>query len=117
MLGHVDRIPVTGKTPQAQHGDWWSLVFSLFLSFLYCALLAFVGALGAETVTVRVVWIAAWAVYWLVFAVLQVWWWRKGYGNFWRPVYAWSLFAFICLSLFFLPVLLVPRFRRWLFRG
>ena len=53
---------------------------------------------------------------WIVFAVLQWVWWSKGRGKFWRPIYAWTLFGHIVLSLVFLPLLLWPRLRRWLFR-
>jgi hypothetical protein len=99
-MGRVEGNPVGGKMLQAHERDWASLLLSLFLSFLYCAFVAVGGLLGVETVRVAIVWVAAYAMYWLLFSVLQVWWWRKRYGNFWRPVYAWSLLAFTCLSPF-----------------
>jgi hypothetical protein len=122
------------------------LVRSLLVSLLFCGFFALGGAFGAETVDVWVAWAEGWAVYWLVMAVLQVWWWRKKYDQFWRPIYSWALTGFgafllgmpvmVLVAIFYpgggsaqgvaiiigwlgsLAVLLVclPRLRRWLFR-
>ena len=92
-----------------------SLARSLVLSFLFCALLALAAEVAGDTpVGAWLIWIAACAAYWLVFAVLQVRWRRRGYRGFWRPVYPTALLVFICASLIGVPLLLVPRFRRWL---
>ena len=72
-----------------------------------------------DTSTTTEVWLAStisWGVIWVVFALLQVRWWARGDEKFWRPIYAWALLGFIVLSLIALPILLWPRFRRWLFR-
>lgn len=84
-------------------------------------------------------------VYWLVLAVLQIEWWRKGYDRYWRPAYSWvmtaagagvvgipgvvavsllgpgpgvfqnALYAAAWIVSAALP-LSIPRFRRWLFQ-
>ena len=117
------------------------LVGSLFVSLWFCAVWAAAGSLGAETVRVWIVWMAVCGVYWLVMAVLQIWWWWRGCKNFWRPVYIWPLIALgafmlwlpslILLAIFYpgeIPdtviylawlgflaaPLCIPRFRRWL---
>jgi hypothetical protein len=61
-------------------------------------------------------WLGFWGIIWLVFVPLQSRWWAKGYEKFWRPLYAWTFLGLIVVSLIFLPLLLWPRFRRWLFR-
>jgi hypothetical protein len=55
-----------------------------------------------------------WAGWWLLFAVLQAHWWRKGREKFWRPVYAYTLFGFMAILVLPLLVLLVGAPRRWL---
>jgi len=55
-----------------------------------------------------------WGAWWLLFAVLQARWWRKGYGNFWRPIYAYTLFGLMAILVLPLLVLLAPPIRRWL---
>ncbi len=91
------------------------LARALLLSLLFCAGLALVYALEAGSLRALSVWAAVCGVYWLLFAVLQVRWRRQGREKFWRPVYPTVLLLFLCASLFLLPLLLVPRFRRWLF--
>jgi hypothetical protein len=94
-----------------------SLFLFLFLSLLFCAAMGQMIIFNWDTTFgLWVGWNIAWGVIWLVFALLQIWWWSRGYEKFWRPLYAWTLFGNIVLSLVFLPILFWPRFRRWLFR-
>jgi hypothetical protein len=90
----------------------------LLLSFLFCVAMGPVFILfnWDTTFELWLGWTIAWGVVWIVFALLQVRWWARGDEKFWRPLYAWTLLAYVVLSLFFLPLLLWPRFRRWLFR-
>jgi hypothetical protein len=90
------------------------LARALCLSFLFCAGLALLVVMSSGTPRTGLVWTAICAVYWLVFVVLQVWWRRQGREKFWRPVYPMVLLVGVCASVIFLPLLLVPRFRRWL---
>jgi multisubunit Na+/H+ antiporter MnhB subunit len=109
----TDASPST--SPRASGIAW--LATCLFLSLLFCAAMGFAIVFDSDlTYEGFIVWTSGWGVYWLVFAPLQVRWWARGYEKFWRPVYAWSLLGFIVFSLILLPLLLWPRFRRWLFR-
>jgi hypothetical protein len=90
------------------------LFLALLYSFLFCAFLAFGGVLGAETLGAWIGWMIAWALWWLLFGVLQWRWWRRGDTKFWRPIYAYSLFIFMIFLFVPLVLLLVPRIRRWL---
>ena len=93
------------------------LELHLFLSLLFCAAVSQLVLFDYDTtVGLWIAWTIMWGLYWGVFAVLQAYWWQKGYAKFWRPVYPWALFVCLVLSLFFLLLLLWPRFRRWLFR-
>jgi hypothetical protein len=94
-----------------------SLALFLFLSLVFCLAMGQLLLFNWDTTYEEwIVWMVAWGVIWLVFALLQVRWWSKGHEKFWRPLYAWTLFGYIVLSLVFLPFLLWPRVRRWLFR-
>jgi hypothetical protein len=68
------------------------------------------------SITAWIMWAWVIAVFWLVFAALQVRWWAKGYDHFMRPVYTWALTALVVLGLLGLPLVLLlwPRVRRWL---
>jgi hypothetical protein len=91
------------------------LLRGLFLSLLFCSGLLVFAALGASSSDeLRIVTLAC-GGYWLVFAALQVLWRSQGREHFWRPVYPTALFVLLLASLIFIPLLLVPRFRRWLF--
>ena len=93
------------------------LVKHLLLSLLFCfAMSQTVLGNWDTTYGLWVGWTIAWGVIWLVFAALQVRWWARGDAKFWRPIYAWTLLGYIVMSLIFLPFLIWPRFRRWLFR-
>jgi hypothetical protein len=98
----------------AERPSVWQLLSSLAASFVFCAFFALGGVLGAETFEGWIAWMVGWGAYWLLFAVLQAYWWRKGYGNFWRPVYAYTLFGFMAILVLPLLLLLVPGVRRWL---
>ena len=125
--------------PGADRGE--KLWVHLAASFGFCAFWGLAGILEAETFEFWFSWMAGWGVYWLVFALLQVRWWRKGYDHFWRPVYSWVLTAvgavmlsIPALLMFALPLgevargvvfvvvwlavlaapLIAPRSRRWL---
>ena len=76
---------------------------ALFVSFLFCAGLALAGVLGAPSDRGFLLWTAGCAGYWLVFAVLQTWWWRRGYRGFWRPVYPTALLLGVCAALITCP--------------
>jgi hypothetical protein len=81
---------VGGKIGTAPPGVGMLFVH-LGASFLFCALWG-VGALFYSTDDVDTFafsWMGVWGVYWLVMAVLQIRWWRKGYEHFWRPTYTW----------------------------
>jgi hypothetical protein len=94
-----------------------TLALYLFLSFLFCLAMGETILFNWDTTYgLWIGWTIAWGVIWLVFALLQVRWWARGDAKFWRPLYGWTLFGYIVISLFFLPLLLWPRFRRWLFR-
>jgi hypothetical protein len=94
------------------------LMRHLALSLLFCLLLAAGGVnQGSEgSITAWVVWAGGIAVFWLVFAALQVRWWAKGYDHFMRPVYVWALTGLVVIGLLGLPLVLLlwPRVRRWL---
>jgi hypothetical protein len=107
-----ERAPgsATARTPHAV----WRLVGALAGSLAVCGLVAFSGAFGAETERQWAYWSAGCLAYWAVFAVLQVVWWRQGRVKFWRPVYPGALLVGILFTVFFIPTLLIPRFRRWL---
>ena len=113
---HAEVAP-TGSIPPSRAGSKRSLTLFLFLSLLFSLTMSQAVVFDYET-TYRVwlSWTIAWGVIWLGFALLQIRWWAKGYEKFWRPLYAWTLLGSIVLSLIFLPLLLWPRFRRWLFR-
>src|SRR5205823_3815881 len=93
------------------------LVLSLGGSFLVCGFLALAGAGQSDSDASALGVIGVVGAYWLVSAVLQVWWWSKGYDHFWRPMASWGLSLAGLLSFLGLPLLLLfwPRFRRWLF--
>ena len=94
-----------------------SLFLHLFLSLLFAVANSQVLLFNYDTTVEE--WIGytiAWGVIWVVFALLQIRWWARGDEKFWRPIYAWTLLGLIVISLIFLPFLLWPRFRRWLFR-
>jgi hypothetical protein len=94
-----------------------SLLLFLFLSLLFCIAMGQMILFNWDTtVELWIVWTIAWGVIWIVFALLQTRWWARGDEKFWRPIYSWTLLGYIVTSLIFLPVLLWPRFRRWLFR-
>lgn len=106
--------PVTTTRPERSIS---SLVLHLVLSLLFAAAMSQLVIFNYDTtVEVWVTWMVAWGVMWLVFAALQVRWWARGNEKFWRPIYAWTLFGHIVLSLILLPLLLWSRFRTWLFR-
>jgi hypothetical protein len=90
------------------------LVSALAGSFGFCALFALGGVISAETLEAWIGWMVGWGAWWLLFAVLQARWWRKGFERFWRPLYAYTLFGFMAFLVLPLLVLLVPAFRRWL---
>jgi hypothetical protein len=92
------------------------LFLALLYSFLFCAFLALGGGLGAETLGVWIGWMIGCALWWLLFALLQWRWWRRGDTKFWRPIYAYSLIAFMIMTVVPLVLLLVPPIRRWLSR-
>jgi hypothetical protein len=92
----------------------WQLLSALAASFVFCALFAIGGVVGVETLEAWIGWMAGWVAWWLLFAVLQAHWWRKGYEKFWRPIYAYTLFGFMAILVLPLLVLLVPPVRRWL---
>src|SRR4029453_17400099 len=83
-------------------------------SFVFCALFTLGGVISAETLEAWIGWMVGWGAWWLLFAVLQARWWRKGFERFWRPLYAYTLFGFMAFLVLPLLVLLVPAFRRWL---
>jgi hypothetical protein len=102
--------------PRAR-GSVGSLLLFLFISLLFCLAMGQTIVFNYDTtVGLWIGWTVAWGVIWVAFAVLQIVWWSKGYEKFWRPVYSWTLLGYIVISLIFLPFLLWPRFRRWLFR-
>jgi hypothetical protein len=107
-----------GRQPLYQNGGeglrLWQLLSALAASFVFCALFALGGVLGAETIEAWIGWMVGWGVWWLLFAVLQAHWWRKGFEKFWRPLYAYTLFGFMAILVLPLIALLVPPFRRWL---
>jgi hypothetical protein len=115
------------------------LVFSLSISFAVGLVCVVLGA--TNTGTVANFFVAVWVIgaYWLVSAVLQVWWWGRGFDRFYRPMYSWALTLLGGCVLGFVPVLvvvavsgslrgagfgvaifspvlllLIPRVRRWL---
>lgn len=141
--GKTDTAPLSREKAETAHHRGAQLVIHLGASFGFCAFMGLAGALEAQTLAFWFSWMAGWGVYWLVLAVLQVRWWRKGYDHFWRPVYSWVLTAFgaVVLSIpallmFVLPLgelargivflvvwlaslaapLIVLRSRRWLFQ-
>ena len=107
--------PDASLQPRAR-SSVWSLILFLFLSLLFCLGWGLSGLLGVDTFEQWIGYMIAWGVIWVVFALLQIRWWARGDEKFWRPIYAWTLLGSIVLSLIFLPVLLWPRFRRWLNR-
>jgi hypothetical protein len=92
-----------------------ALVLGITASLLYAGVLAL---LGGEGTTTEADWLRSvvpvLGFVWLVFAALQLVWWRRGYRKFWRPIYPVTLFAAMALLLLPLLLLLWPRFRRWL---
>ena len=94
-----------------------SLALHLGLSLLFAVAMSQLVIFNYDTTTeLWLTWMVAWGVIWVVFALLQIRWWARGDAKFWRPIYGWALMGHIVLSLIFLPVLLWPRFRRWLLR-
>jgi uncharacterized membrane protein len=94
----------------------WLLSGALAGSLLVYAFVAVAGAGNAESDVGAFVSIGIVAAVWLIFAILQVRWWRAGKAKFWRPPYG-VLGAFLVVgSLIGIPTLLIPRWRRWLFR-
>jgi hypothetical protein len=112
--------PITGVRQGSERASaalsLWQLLCSLAASFVFCALIAIGGVLGAASLSGWIVWSAFIGVYWLLFAGLQTYWWHKGYERFWRPVYAWLLFAWMAILLVPLLILLIPSVRRSLER-
>lgn len=101
---------------RAERRDGWLLAGSLAASLLVYAFVSVAGAGGQQTETQAFVVIAIGSAAWLVFAVLQVMWWLAGKAKFWRPPYGVLGFFFLVASLIGIPTLLIPRWRRWLFR-
>ena len=93
------------------HDLWRALVLSLF----FCAGLVVLAVFGVSSSDELNAVALACGAYWLLFAVLQVLWRSQGREHFWRPVYPTVLLLAILVSLIFIPLLLVPRIRRWLF--
>jgi hypothetical protein len=78
---------VGGKTATGPPGVGM-LFLHLGVSFLCCAVLGIAPAFGSNVdVDTFALWMIGCCVYWLVMAVLQVRWWRKGYKYFFRPTY------------------------------
>ena len=116
VTSEPDLAATEQATPRAT-GGIASLGLFLFLSLLFCLAMGQTIIFNWDTTFgLWLGWNIAWGVIWLVFALLQIRWWASGCEKFWRPIYAWTLFGYIALSLIFLPLLLWPRFRRWLFR-
>ena len=64
--------------------------------------LAFLVALGVVTVI------------WLALTVLVVRWWLRGRPELWNVTLAWLTLTYVVPSIWLLPLLFWPRFRRWL---
>jgi hypothetical protein len=104
----------------ASRGGVMRLAVHLVLSFAYCFLLFGIWAAAAaySTPGAVAVLMAIGVGCWALFAMLQGYWWWRGYERFWRPIYVWSLGAFVVAGTAFgaLFLLLVPSFRRWIAR-
>jgi len=83
------------------------LVRSLGASLFVCGFLAVVGAGESDSETSALGVLGVLGAYWLVSAVLQVWWWSRGYDHFWRPMASWGLSLAVLLSFFGLPIVLL----------
>jgi Short C-terminal domain len=96
----------------------WLLVASLAGSLLLYALLALLSAFGNQGPDgdSELSIVGFFAGVWLVFAILQVRWWRAGKAKFWRPTYGVLVVFVVVGSLIGIPTLLIPRWRRELFR-
>ena len=118
MTGLSEVSSEGATTAESARAGVASLLLHLFLSLLFCLAMGQLILFNWDTtVDLWTAWTVEWGAIWIVFALLQVLWWARGDEKFRRPIYAWALLGHIVLSLIFLPVLLWPRFRRWLLRA
>jgi len=132
---HGQPAPEAGKNSRR-------LWLHLGASLLVCLFVIVAGGSNTGSDTAFYVTAIVAVGYWAAVAVLEVRWWRKGYERFWRPMYSWVLtllagailgvpLAALLVAAYpgvsnsvvgvvdvFSPLLLllIPRFRRWLFR-
>jgi hypothetical protein len=110
--------PAPGHATREAPGGLFEIVSSLAGTFVLYALIALLSANNSSiTLNEWLIWSGIVAACWISLAVLQVRWWRAGKPGYWRPPFFWPLMGLLAISWIGLLSLLIPRWRRWLFRG